>query len=92
MEGVKTEGMKLCQSCAMPMEKPEDFGAERDGAKSADYCRYCYADGAFTSGASMEQMIETCIPFALEANVYPTAEAARAAMQEFFPKLKRWAN
>jgi hypothetical protein len=76
----------------MPLEKPEDYGTERGGAKSADYCRYCYVDGAFTSEETMEGMIEVCIPFTLEAKVFPTAEAARAAMLEQFPKLKRWAK
>ena len=80
-----------CQSCAMPMEKPEDFATESDGSKNTDYCHYCYKSGAFTSTATMEQMIETCVPFALEAGVYPTAETARAAMQGYFPTLKRWA-
>ena len=28
----------FCQSCAMPLENPEDFGTESCGAKSADYC------------------------------------------------------
>ncbi|MCL2545129.1 MAG: zinc ribbon domain-containing protein [Clostridia bacterium] len=84
--------MVFCQSCAMPLEKPEDYGTERDNSKSADYCQYCYAKGAFTSEETMEGMIEACIPFTLEAKVFPTAEAARAAMMEQFPKLKRWAK
>ena len=86
------EGTQFCQSCAMPLEKPEDFGTERDGSKNVDYCQYCYKDGAFTSEETMEGMIEACVPFTLEAGVFPTAEAARAAMMETFPKLKRWAN
>lgn len=85
------ENMKMCQSCAMPLEKPEDFGSERDGSKSAEYCQYCYADGAFTSESTMDQMIEACVPFTIEAGVYPTPEAARAGMQAYFPTLKRWA-
>ena len=39
----------------------------------------------------MDEMIESCIPFCLEAGVYGDAQSARAAMQAFFPKLKRWA-
>ena len=88
MEGT----MILCQSCAMPLEKPEDYGTERDGSKSADYCQYCYANGAFTGEMTMEQMIEACVPFTLEAKVFPTAEAARAEMTKNSPKLKRWAK
>ena len=82
----------FCQSCAMPLENPEDFGTESCGAKSADYCHYCYKDGAFTSEATMESMIELCVPHVVEAGVYPTAEKARAEMLVFFPTLKRWAT
>jgi len=81
----------FCQSCAMPLDKPEDFGAESCGAKNADYCHYCYKDGAFTSDDTMESMIEACVPFAVEGGAYATAEEARAEMRKFFPKMKRWA-
>ena len=30
--------MKLCESCGMPLEKPEDHGA---GDPKNRYCRYC---------------------------------------------------
>ncbi len=79
-----------CQSCAMPMTKPEDFGTEKGGAKSTDYCQYCYVDGAFTQEETMEEMVEGCVPFVVEQ--YGSEEAARAAMLEVFPKLKRWAK
>ena len=85
------ETQKFCQSCAMPLVNPEDFGTESCGGKSEDYCRYCYENGAFRKEESMDEMIETCIPFAIEAGEYKTADEARAAMREFFPKMKRWA-
>ena len=84
------ENMKFCQSCAMPFEKPEDYGTESCGGKSEDYCCHCYQNGAFTGNQSMDEMIEICVPFTVEAGVHKTAEKARASMQEFFPKLKRW--
>jgi hypothetical protein len=37
-------------------------------------------------------MIETCIPFSLEADEYKNVDEARAAMRQSFPKLKRWAQ
>ena len=41
---------KFCQSCGMPMKKdPEGGGTETDGSRSAEYCSYCYRDGAFTA-------------------------------------------
>jgi len=36
-----------CQSCSMPIDKPEFQGTEKDGSKSKEYCVYCYRDGAF---------------------------------------------
>ena len=27
----------ICQSCVMPMEKPEDFGTEADGSRNEEY-------------------------------------------------------
>lgn len=84
------ENLVFCQSCAMPLTKDEDFGKNADGSKNEDYCHYCYADGAFTKNESMEEMIETCVPFVSSGNPYKNAEEARQKMHELFPKLKRW--
>ncbi len=87
------ENKVFCQSCAMPMEKPEDFGTNADGSKNGDYCQYCYQNGAFPDkDMTMAQMIEVCAPYTVEAGVYKTKEEAVAAMNAFFPTLKRWAN
>ncbi|MBU4293030.1 MAG: zinc ribbon domain-containing protein [Actinobacteria bacterium] len=32
----------FCQSCSMPMMKPEDFGTNADGSKNEEYCTYCF--------------------------------------------------
>lgn len=80
-----------CQSCAMPLTD-EERGTEKNGALSADYCKYCYQNGAFTSEGTMENMIDSCIPFTLESNVYPDAQTARSEMMKFFPTLKRWSK
>lgn len=82
----------FCQSCAMPLNNPEDFGKEKDGTKCSEYCHYCYENGTFTSEQTMEQAIESCIPFEIEAGNYQNAEDARKGMMEYYPKLKRWAN
>ena len=86
------ENTKFCQSCAMPLQKPEDYGTEADGRPSEDYCVYCYKNGKFEGEGTMEEVIEICIPFCLEAGAYPDADAARADMLAFFPTLKRWAK
>ena len=83
---------RYCQSCGMPMgEGDELYGTNADGSKSEDYCSYCFADGAFTSDCSMDEMIEYCVPHVTEFNPAMSADEARAMMKDFFPKLKRWA-
>ena len=82
---------RVCQSCAMPMTKGEDYGTKADGTPSADYCHYCMTSGAFGNpGETLEEMIESCIPFCRAH--YADDDAARADMQTRYPKLKRWAN
>ena len=83
---------KLCQSCAMPLTKPDDYGTNADGGANDDYCCHCYDNGALYGGDAMkmEEMIDICVPYCVEAGVYKTAEEAKAAMMAFFPKLKRW--
>ncbi len=83
-------GNYFCQSCGMPMAHDDDRGTEKDLSKNGDYCRYCYDKGEFTSNETMEEMINTCIPFALEAGTYPDAKTAREVMLSYFPALKRW--
>ncbi len=83
--------MKICQSCAMPMDETgEMYGTEQDGTKTDAYCTYCYHEGKFTQEMSMEQMIEFCIPFMMQ-NAEMTEEDARRMMQGALPGLKRWA-
>lgn len=38
-----------CQSCGMPMAAAKDFGTEKDGSKSTEYCNYCYQKGKWTA-------------------------------------------
>jgi hypothetical protein len=87
---VEAMEMKICQSCAMPLESPDLYGANADGSKNEDYCCYCFKNGSFTSDETMEQMIETCVPFVSKGNPYPDEDTARKAMLEIFPNLKRW--
>ena len=85
---------KICQSCASPLNKPEDFGTEADGSKSVDYCAPCYENGSLYGGTDMkmEEMINICAPYAVKANIYKDEETAKAEMLKFFPTLKRWAK
>ena len=79
---------KYCQSCGMPMEDSL-YGIEKDGTKSDDYCSYCYKDGEFGNpNETMEDMIETCIPFMKESGM--DEKQARKILNNQLPQLKRW--
>ncbi|HEX7713412.1 MAG TPA: zinc ribbon domain-containing protein [Bacillota bacterium] len=86
------ESIKICQSCAMPLNDPNLWGSNADGSKNEDYCLYCYNDGRFTTEESMEEMIESCVPHTSHNNPWPDDATAHKAMHEIFPKLKRWQN
>lgn len=78
-----------CQSCGMPMVEEAQYGSEAGGAKSVEYCVYCYEDGAFKQpDMSLEQMVEVCVPFLKEQGM-PEKEA-RTLMEQQLPHLKRW--
>lgn len=80
----------FCQSCGMPLDKPEDFGTDVVGYRVNDYCHLCYAKGAFTTpNISMEEMIDLCVDAMVRRGVMPQPKA-RALMREVLPKLKRW--
>ena len=84
------ENKQFCQRCAMPMEKPEDFGTNADGSKNEDYCCHCYEKGAFFyPEATMSDVIEGCLPHVVP-DVFPDEATAKAAMNEHFPTLKCW--
>lgn len=79
----------FCQSCGMPMEKPDDFGMNADGFRNNDYCRYCFKDGSFTEPhITREQMIEKIAGMAPMMRM--TEAQAREMAKGFIPRLKRW--
>jgi hypothetical protein len=79
---------KICQSCSMPLNNPEDFGTTKSGKKSDDYCVYCLKDGAFTQDITLEQSIEQCVNYADMAGA--TKADALEYAKNLFPTLKRW--
>ncbi len=83
---------KFCQCCGMPLRQEADCGREADGRVNTDYCRYCFANGAFVQPEmTMEEMIAWNLDFN-EKNGRPFGppEQARAQMEAWFPTLKRW--
>lgn len=79
----------ICQSCGMPITDDSLKGTEADGSKSAEYCCYCYQNGKFGKDETMEEMIESCIPFMTDDGSM-TAEEARKELYKVIPNLKRW--
>jgi len=79
-----------CQSCAMPMKDAKDFGTEKGGGASADYCCHCYKDGDFTwTAANLDEAVESNIGFWEKEGDESDADL-RARVKAEFSKLKRW--
>lgn len=85
---MENNNVKVCQSCGMLMESPELYATEKNGVKNEEYCIYCYKDGAFAKEETLGEMIETCVPFMVEAGM--AEEEARKHLNEKLPQLKRW--
>ena len=80
----------FCQSCSMPLQTPEDFGTDQAGYRVNDYCRHCYADGAFTEPAiSMDEMLARGVAVMDRQGIMREPQA-RALLAEALPRLKRW--
>jgi hypothetical protein len=78
-----------CQSCGMPLGK-EDFGTDAQDCPVSDYCRFCFAHGAYTAPKiSMQEMIDRAVEIMAERGIMPE-ERAWSLMTEVIPKLKRW--
>ena len=78
----------------MPLESEGQKGTNKDGSLSADYCIYCYADGAFTMEMTLEEMVQTNILYLDEwiknTGVNMTEEEAAIQLRQYLPTLKRW--
>ena len=79
----------ICQSCSMPMQKPEDFGTNADKSRNTEYCRYCFQGGKFTNpNLDLHGMIDRLAKMA--PMMGKTEADARKTAQTVLPKLKRW--
>lgn len=76
----------ICQCCGMPLED-EVIGRESDGTLNEDYCKWCYADGAYTY-SNMDDLIDVCVGHMVNENF--SEEQARTYMKELLPKLDYW--
>ena len=76
----------ICQCCGMPLDDSL-IGRNQDGSLNEDYCKWCYADGAFTY-SDMGDLIEVCVKH-MASEQFP-AEAAREYMKNLLPTLNYW--
>lgn len=81
--------MVVCQSCAMPLTKPDDYGTNADGSKSQEYCFHCFQNGKFLDeGITLEEKIEKNVTFGVQMGM--GEDEARKMASSILPTLKRW--
>lgn len=83
-------GVKICQSCGMPMQAEELFGSNKDGSKNEIYCCYCYKDGEFVQNCTMEEMADFCAELEVKEGRAKTIEEAKEMLMSYFATLARW--
>ncbi len=82
------EAYTYCQSCGMPMSRPELMGTEKDHSRSTIYCIYCYRDGEFSNpGMTLGEMRENVREQLRKSNA---SETVISATVERLPNLSRW--
>ena len=78
----------VCQCCGMPLSEDGFISREPDGAFNEDYCRWCYADGAFVYG-TLDQLLDFLTPrMAAQFNAAP--EDVRPRLETQLLGLKHW--
>ena len=78
----------ICQCCGMPLSEDGIISKESDGSFNEDYCKWCYADGAFTYD-SKERLIDFLISHMPNPeNV--SDEVRRGRYDQYLSQLKHW--
>ena len=73
---------KICQACGMPFSGEY---AEHVSPENGKYCKYCWENGQYVGAATVEEMIEICVP-----HMGMEPDAARAVLREQLPQLEHW--
>ena len=80
----------VCQSCAMPLDHPEDYGTNADGSPSGEFCVHCYRDGGYTApDMTFERMSDFLRDFMIREHEMDRGLADSAARMSV-TGLKRW--
>ena len=82
---------KMCESCGMPMGETNDmYGIELNGNKSADYCKFCYDNGAFTNpNITLDEQIKAVAAIMVKDFGFGEEDAIQQC-KAGIPTLKRW--
>ena len=78
----------VCQCCGMPLGEDGMISREPDGSFNEDYCKWCYADGAFTY-----QSKDALLDFLMGHMPNPenlSDETRRSSYDGYLSGLKHW--
>lgn len=79
---------KNCQSCDMPLKKPEDRSTNADGTPSEMYCKNCYENGAFKQPDWTARQMQEFVKKRLKEMRFPGFVAWFFTRR--IPRLERW--
>lgn len=77
----------ICQCCGMPLDD-STISKEPDGAFNEEYCKWCYADGAFAY-KSKESLLDYLVAHMPNPDNLPD-EARRAQFNAYLSQLNHW--
>ncbi|MBQ5970633.1 MAG: helix-turn-helix domain-containing protein [Oscillospiraceae bacterium] len=78
----------VCQCCGMPLQEDGVISKEPDGAFNEDYCKWCYADGAYTY-ESKGPLLDFMLAHMPNPEAIPD-DVRRAQFDAYLSQLKHW--
>ena len=80
----------VCQCCGMPLTEDDTVSREPDGSFNEDYCKWCYADGAFVY-SSKDALLDYLVGHMPNPENAPEEER-RKTYDRYLSRLKHWAG
>ena len=78
----------FCQCCGMPLSDDSMISHEPDGDFNEDYCKWCYADGAYAY-KTKDLLLDYLVANMPNPDKQSDSER-RATYDEYLSKLKHW--
>ncbi len=80
----------ICQSCARPLIREEDFGVDADGNRNLKYCSTCWGNNGFRRpDLTMDEMIGEVVEQIIDRTGMPRSRAEEIT-RSVIPLLERW--